>query len=87
MLNMAAILTNAQKCSFNMAAILTNAQKCSKNLPQNRWADIPETWHVASMTLAHQGVTLTYFTVRSILEILVFTWGKVKMDILETIAA
>ena len=34
------------------------------------------------------GITLTYFTVRSILEAQAFTWEKEKtMDILETIAA
>ena len=41
------------------------------------------------MYINHDPVmTLTYFTVKSILETLAFTWEKVKtMDVLKTIAA
>ena len=34
---------------LNLAAML-------KSLLQNRWADIPETWYVASGTLAHHSL-------------------------------
>ena len=59
-----------------------------KNLFQTQWADIHETWYVASGTLAHHSLSrmaLTYFTARSILETLAFTWEKVKAMVLRRI--
>ena len=57
---------------LNLAAVLKNL------LLQNVWADIPETWYVASGTVYSSDdpmMTLTYCMARSILA---FTWKKVK---------